>query len=140
MRRTIAQNARLHSLISKLGIDEETKQSLVGQFTNGRTSSSAEMDVKECEYLIGHLSVLSGKSNVQVNAISDRLRKRIISKFREMEYNTSTGKADMPRIQATIINKWGAELNRLSDKQLREIIGVLERTWLPHYYKSKTKK
>jgi hypothetical protein len=153
MQRTKTQNAQLHSLISKLGIDAEIKASLVMQFTNGRTSSSAEMDVTECQYLIGHLSALvHGKkmqdgrlktedrrprslSGVEVSSPSDKLRKKIISRFREMNYHTPQGKADMSRIQATVIKKWGKPLNSLTDAEMRSIIAVLEKEWLPHFYK-----
>ncbi|CAN5309619.1 hypothetical protein BH09BAC1_BH09BAC1_14330 [soil metagenome] len=56
MLRNNEQNRRLHQLIGALRIDAEMKGQLVYEFTNGRTSSSSEMEATECRYLISHLA------------------------------------------------------------------------------------
>lgn len=136
MKRNISQNARLHALLGQLGIDSETKEDLVLQFTNGRTSASSQMDVMECQYLINSLaSTLRGSHKPKVVDVSDKLRKKIISRFREMNYHTPKGTADMSRINETMRNKWGKDINGYTDVELRKIIAILEKEWLPHFYK-----
>jgi hypothetical protein len=52
MARTQKQNKELHSLLSKLGYDEETKAQLVAAYSDARTDSSAELTEVECENLL----------------------------------------------------------------------------------------
>lgn len=52
MARTQKQNKELHSLLAKLGYDEETKAQLVAAYTDNRTEKSSEMTQVECENLL----------------------------------------------------------------------------------------
>ena len=137
MLRSSTQNARLHTLINSLGIDKETKAGLVYQYTAGRSDSSADLTYQECQQLIKDLSqklLKSAQDKANTNK-ADRLRKKIISLFREMNYQTEAGKADMQRIKATLLHKWGKDINRYTEAELRRIIAVLQKDWVPHYYK-----
>lgn len=129
-----ANNRRLHSLLTKRGMMDD-KVELVLQFTNQRTKHSSAMSNDEARALINYLE---GSSPKEIANVPDKLRKRVISHFREMEYNKD-GKADMERIEAEMVNHWHKKLNDYSVEELRKIIGVLERKWLPWYYDQKQK-
>ena len=73
MKRTGPQNKTLHALIGALNIDTELKSDLVLGATNGRTCSTSEMDVNECNQLITHLRSIARKNN------GDRMRKKVLS-------------------------------------------------------------
>ncbi|MCO5229574.1 MAG: hypothetical protein M9958_00320 [Chitinophagales bacterium] len=153
MIRSKSQNARFYSLIQSLNMDADTKNDLVYQYTNGRTTKSSEMTTIEMDYLIGYLNniIKSQKSRVKTiysnnSALSsavrdqrkeDKLRKKIISLFREMNYHTPTGVADMPRIKATLLSNWKKDINEFTEAELSTIIAVLKRDWIPHFYKDK---
>lgn len=146
MLRTKTQNSRFHSLIQSLGLDQETKSDLVHQYTKGRTIKSSEMEYKEMEWLISDLnkrtksqeprsrtaksSMVSGQWSK-----SNNMRKKLISLFREMDYHTTEGKADMTRIKATLLSNWKKDLNEYTDAELSTIIAVVKRDWIPHFYK-----
>lgn len=146
MLRTKIQNSRFHSLIQSLGLDQETKSDLVHQYTKGRTLKSSEMDYKEMEWLISDLSkrtitkatkaleVYSSMVSSQWSK-SNNMRKKLISLFREMDYHTPEGKADMTRIKATLLSNWKKDLNEYTDAELSTIIAVIKRDWIPHFYK-----
>jgi hypothetical protein len=137
MLRTKTQNSRFHSLIQSLGLDQETKSDLVHQYTNGRTIKSSEMDYKEMEWLISDLSKRTKTVDRRPSTVdrSDNMRKKLISLFREMDYHTPEGKADMTRIKATLLSNWKKDLNEYTDAELSTIIAVVKRDWIPHFYK-----
>jgi hypothetical protein len=133
--RSLAQNSKFHKLVSVKNIDKETKEELVYTFTGGRTCSSAEMYFSEMLKLI---SSLEGKELSPLkpnNEVANKQRRRLISKFREMGYNLPNAKADMVKINATLSEHWGKTINEYSVAELSKIIGVIQRQWLPHYYK-----
>ena len=66
---------------------------------------------------------------------SNNMRKKLISLFREMDYHTPEGKADMTRIKATLLSNWKKDLNEYTDAELSTIIAVIKRDWIPHFYK-----
>ena len=89
MKRTVMQNSQLYLLLSKLGIDRETKGEMVLSFTDNRTIKSSEMTKTECQSLINDLN---HKLNFDPRA--DKMRKKVISQFIKMGY-TVNGKIDM---------------------------------------------
>jgi hypothetical protein len=146
--RTLQQNKQLHTLFSKLKIDAEVKSQLVHQYTEGRTAKSSEMDVYECQNLTNHLRAMLGQGYVPapVNQRSnndetmDKQRKRLIAKFREMGYNTIDNKADMKRINVTLIKYWKKGINQYDSAELNKIIGVVQDKWIKSYYEKRVRK
>ena len=72
--------------------------------------------------------------------LKDRQRKKIIGIYREMNYNvydpaTGANKADMAKIEESLVKHWGKLLNEYSMQELSKIIGVLENKFLPYFYK-----
>jgi len=141
MKRTPQQNVILHTLISKLKIDKETKSILAFQFTNERTSNSSEMDIYECNNLINHLRNMLNQNTIQTPVKQhlktdemDKKRKRLIAKFREMGYNTEDNRADMQRINETLQKHWHKSINEFEKIELQKIIAVIETKFIPNYY------
>ncbi len=64
MKRSLTQNRRLYQLFGNLNIKKDMKDSLVSQFTNGRTSASSEMEVEECQKLINTLSAIERNQRI----------------------------------------------------------------------------
>lgn len=131
MIRTKQQNKALYSLISKLGIDDETKQGLVMQYTKGRTKRSSEMFQHECHQLIEALRAkLPGQTPRQafvprnkLEAKKERQRKRIISHLKEAGYTLPCGRADMHAINLWVEKqKFKKTLNQHTTAELSQLI------------------
>jgi hypothetical protein len=119
MFRNKSQNNRLHALITKLGIDEETKQELVYKYTNGRLTSSKTMLMHECQALINELQVMANRIPKNQDEIkADGQRKKMFSIAREMGWVTN-GKVD-PRLFQWI-EKYGYLKKPLNDYTLAEL-------------------
>lgn len=148
MKRTVQQNKQLHTLLSKLKIDMDTKALLVFQYTDERTKNSSEMDIYECQNLINHLRRMLNQGYVQIPSNNcsddeqhlDRKRKRLIARFREMGYNTVDNRADMQRINDTVKKHWHKGLNQFNEAELSKIIAVVEHKWIPNFYQKSLNK
>lgn len=138
MLRNKKQNSELHALISKLGIDAETKEELVYNFTKQRTKSSAQMLIWECQALINELrakALLIPKNKDAEQA--DKLRKKLFSIAREMGWVTN-GKVDQ-RLHAWVL-KYGHQKKALNDYSLAELpklITQMEYVLKDYYVKPK---
>ena len=153
MKRTEGQNRRFWALISKLGIDEETRKSLVLQYTKGRTEHSSEMTRLEMEALLQDLGLLAGASEEQAkdcrqepainkkdagksqqsrrreNEIKQRKRRMIFRLFYRLGWIEPSWDTDR---KLKVINDWlwrraGLEkhLNELEVKELNKVIKQL---------------
>lgn len=122
MKRTITQNNRLHALLHQLGIDLDTKEVLIDQFTNGRTVRSSEMTRNECQALIKELEVRVGSE-----ADRDKKRKRVIAQLAEAGYITKDARPDMPRIYEWVRRqKHKKHLNAHTSDELSGLIYAAE--------------
>lgn len=131
MIRTMQQNKALYSLISRLRIDDETKQSLVMQFTKGRTTHSSEMFQHECDQLIEALQAKLPQPKPrrafvpknELEAKKERQRKRIISHLKEAGYMLPDGRADMHAINLWVKKqKFKKTLNQHTSEELSQLI------------------
>lgn len=136
MRRTTKQNARLHYLLNRLHI-ADMKDMLAHTFSNGRTESTSELSVTECEALINHLAAqLPGHQPAPETA--DKLRKKILSICHQLGWyrreldgrlmlNQRTGKPmlDYARIDAFCRSrgKYKKGLNQHTTNELQVLIG-----------------
>ena len=134
-----SQEIRQFSTLLKINnIDETTMREMINNMTQKRTTSRKELYGYEIVSLIQHLANRKGgKAVIEPTKFdaNDRQRKRLISKFREMGYNTNEAKADMIRINATLLEHWGKEINGYDAKELAKIVGVIQKVWLPFYLK-----
>lgn len=125
MKRTSSQNAQLHALVAKLGIDPELKSELVTRFTNGREQSSAQMEVMECQRLINHLNSL-GKSQQQLKGVdkgydpANRMRRKVLSICHEIGWELPNGEIDWLRLNE-YLNKYGYLHKPLNDYAYAEL-------------------
>lgn len=135
----------IRTVLSKLHIKEDDKETLVSTYTNGRTVSISDMSDREAQELRNYLNNF-GKGKIEnvspVPNTMNVMRRKIISKYREMNYQAWSEEkqkmmADMPKIQAHLKEHWKKELNDYTDKELAAIISVLETKWLPWFYKNK---
>jgi len=129
MKRTLLQNSILHSLISQLGIDADTKSDLVDNYTNGRTTKSSEMTADECQRMIDDLSFQQRNDKAIQNEEKQKLRRTVFTIFFELNWIN----ADMNSTDKTaVINEWlnrkttfEADLNKLSVDNLNILIAQL---------------
>ena len=94
--RTPEQNTRFYALIAALGIDADQKRDLVYNASKGRITSSAKLDYTEMAELIEHLQSLVNSSPEQQKA--SKMRKKIMSIFHELNWETKGGQLDYGRI------------------------------------------
>lgn len=117
--RTPRQNIRLHTLLCKLGIDQDTKEAFVRQYTDGRTARSSQMYPHQCAQLIAMLSAQLTEHDKDRNA----RRRRVISHLKEAGYTRPDGSADMPAIYAWVMRqKHKTPFNHLTAPQLSQLI------------------
>lgn len=109
MKRTVTQNGELYVLYKKLNItDVVIRSQLVRQFTNDRTSSSAEMLVDECQNLINTLrhrarSPKQTPQERQYNSVEQDARRKIFSLFYDCGMISNK---DTPQRKVIVITNW----------------------------------
>lgn len=90
---------QIRTLLSKAGIDEETKEIMVLDATGGRTYSIRQMRTIEAISLI---KSLQGKTDAyQVDEEKQRMKRQILALCHEMGWEHDNGKVDMDRV-----NRW----------------------------------
>ena len=116
-------------------------------FTNGYYHSTSDLNEDDLDILIG--GIAAGKwdwvrdgnqstvDNTDTPEARNRIRRNIISKLIEMGAVTNAGAADMPFIYSFIMQRWHQRFNDIPVKKLGAIVAVLEKTWLPNFYKKK---
>lgn len=93
---TPAQLRLIRTLLSKMHIEEEDKESIIKGFTGNRTSHISAMRDGETKALIGHLQSMDGAPS------SDNMRNKILFYAHEMNWHQpGTTKIDM-----THVNNW----------------------------------
>lgn len=133
--RTKRQNKRLFGLLNALYLTEEERGVLVGSFTDGRTCSSAEMTIVECEALIDHLQrQFDGSTKkMRAKAINIALDIGLIKKERINTVsvtgsilNTSDKIVDWEPLNKWTGRNWKQPFYKLDYDQLRKCITALE--------------
>lgn len=130
MKRNKFQNIALHTLIGKLGIDKDTKEQLVLDFTNNRTASSAGMKFTECENLINKLKDMQ---TVEFSP-GQKMRSKIFWYFRKAGYLNNIGKTDQNAVYSWVL-KYGylkKSLKDYTEKELPKLVTQAEQIYLDH--------
>jgi hypothetical protein len=115
MKRTLEQNNKLHTLLAKTD-QQKNKASLVFAFTEGRTESSSEMSIGECNSLIAWLQNLD-KPRVDP---ADKMRKKILSICHDMNWELVSGKIDWDRLN-NWLKKFGYLHKGLNEYTMQEL-------------------
>lgn len=88
---------QLRTILSRKGIDEELKEELVHEATNGRTTSIRKMHTAEAIRLINQLN---GRPD-NYDGKKQRMKRKILALCHEMGWEEpDTGKVDMRRVNA----------------------------------------
>lgn len=123
--RTNEQNSRLHGLLGMLHIDAEQKVWLVEQYTEGRSTSTKDMTINECQALIDHLA------KVAIDTNADRanvMRRKAFAIAHELGWETQDGKVDREHFNAWML-KYGylhKDINAYSLAELPRLLTQLE--------------
>ena len=129
----------LNTLLSKLRMDdserEDYKKNLVHSYSNGRTFSSKQLTQGEAFQMISALQNLVRVMPEEV--ASDKMRKKIISMFREMGYQKTVEgkvKADMTAIHTWCEHKsyLQKKLNDYSHEELPKLVSQVEMIYKKH--------
>lgn len=129
MKRTVQSNKKLYALFTELGIDEDSKSTLVMSFTNDRTEHSSEMTEIEAKKLIEKLQPLTFRRK-RDNELMQVLRRNIFKLMYDIGLINSYMTADN---KLEYINKWivgklkiNKELNSLNVNELTSFINQLQ--------------
>lgn len=117
----------INTLISKLNINKDTKETMVLGFTLGRSISTKDLTQSEASDLIKHL-----KSLDPTEASAEKMRRAIIAMAHEMKWQLANGKADMQRINQWCIRYGGKnkDLNAYHFKELHNLVTAFKQMYL----------
>ncbi len=132
--RTLTQNSRLHALLNELGVDSETKREMVFNYTNGRTTSTKELTIDECNELINSLEKVLFKSQKQPPRERADAHQKARRKIFILMYDCGFIDSRMTTKQKiAIINRWianktkfGCEFNSLTLEELSKFATQLQ--------------
>lgn len=131
--RTAGQNRQLHMLLNQTGLSGH-KEALTASFSNGRTESTTELTVQECNEFIKYLNNELQKRKVDSpkfdpNDKAQKMRRKILSICHELGWEDSTGKIDWDRLNSWL-QKYGYKkyinLNDYSEKELPTLVTQFE--------------
>lgn len=126
VKRTKEQNKRLFGLLNALHLTEEERGVLVGSFSDGRTASSKDLTVVECQALIEYLQKQFDDSirKMRAKAINIALDIGIVKP------HPIQGKGYVDNwtpMNKWTISKWKQPFYKLDYDQLRNCITALEK-------------
>jgi hypothetical protein len=133
--RTNAQNKQIHALISKQGIDADTKAGMCMDVSSDRCSSTSDLFEHEAWLLISALNrqVNAADNPAPKSVVDDKLqkqRRRVIAKLASAGYVTPLGKADMEAINQWVLQqKFKKKLNDHSSEELSKLIYAAEQVY-----------
>ncbi len=112
---------QIHIAKSKLKLDEDTYRSLIYQFSDGRETSSKELEQNEAQLLYNYLKDLHGDQQDKAN----RMRRKLISYAHQMHwYKQGTREIDYERID-NWCNKYGMFHKKLNDHNTTELAKLI---------------
>lgn len=126
------QNSRLHALISKVGIDKETKAEMVFKYTNGKHTSSADMTFSQREQMINDLQRIANQMPMSVAEQSaNQQRRKLFALCHEIGWELPNGKVDEDRLEKWILkyghqNTKGKRLKDYTGKELPKLVTQFE--------------
>lgn len=130
MEKTTQQLKSIFAACRKLGIDDDTRATLVIDLTDGRTSSCKDITYSEAKQFVRQLNSLLSTPAPKFSERyfqCDNMRKKILSFFHEMNYRVN-GKLDMERVEKTIIQKGYLKkpLNSYKYEELPKLVSQFE--------------
>ncbi|WP_338875685.1 hypothetical protein WBJ53_08665 [Spirosoma sp. SC4-14] len=132
MKRTTAQNARFHALLTARKFDKEEKAALVLTYTQGRSESSKDMSKEEMAEAIKHLEGLEMAS-------IRKMRAKIINIAKDIFRVADMMQADWDNLNVFLTKKFKGKLNELDYETLRKAVTAMEK-WKQSEDKKRTGK
>lgn len=128
MKRTPQQNKGLYRLLGMLNIQEEERGVLVNSFTDGRTSSTKEMTMVECQALINFLGNQLEESvkKMRAKAINIALDIGLLKPHPNPPQTGRAYVASWEPMNKWTMAKWKQPFYKLSNEQLRNCVTALE--------------
>ena len=128
MKRTPAQNKALFLRLGLLNIQEEERGVLVNSFTDGRTSSTRDMTMVECQALINYLESRLQESvkKMRAKAINIALDIGLLRPHPNPPSKDKPYVASWEPINKWTMTKWKEPFYRLDNEQLRNCVTALE--------------
>lgn len=111
--------SQLHTLLSKTG-QTDNKRDLILEATNGRSSSSKDLNAHEMRSLIGKLQSLTPQTAEE--ASRERMRKKVIGLMKEAGYKLPGNKADMKSINEWLLKQTETPFNNCTNAELVKLI------------------
>jgi len=129
MQRTCEQNTKLHALIGQLHLDTDVKADLVGQFSDGRCSSSKDLTIRECANLISYLEGITSSESKRREGIRMKMVWRLYFMLRDRGYFPvqQSGEA-MESLGRMTLKIWHKSAIDMTSKELSTYIGIV-RNW-----------
>lgn len=127
---TPAQRQKIGYLISRLSLDNDTKEELIYVHTDGRSTSIRDLRFEEADKVIK--SLVSG--SVQYHTPKEKMVRKILSMAHEMNWELKTGKIDMERVNNWCVN-YGylhKPLDQYTGRELPQLVSAFENMHLKH--------
>lgn len=121
------KTSTIRFLMKRLKIDEETKEEIVYDLTNGRTSHVSELFENESTALLKRLMNETGMDK----SPAVKMRRKIISMAHEMRWEYNGGQINMEKINEWCI-KFGylhKELNKYTEQELPALVTQFEQVY-----------
>lgn len=148
--RTNQQNKALYTLFASLGIDSDTKQELIYEYSGGRTSKSSELYQMEAHKLIGDLAEKANPTKPQTTKLTQeeleakypghKMRRKVISIARELGwFERNSGKFEIGLLNSFLV-KYGfghKTLNEYNYEELPRLISQMEKIQVKDYVTAK---
>lgn len=127
---TSKQNAMIGYQISRLGLDDETKEELIYMYTDGRSTRIRDLRFEEAKTVIQALT--TGRAYVVTPA--QKMRRKILSMAHEINWELPNGQIDMERV-----NNWcvsygylNKPLDEYTEAELPTLITAFQHMYLKH--------
>lgn len=127
---TKKQNAMIGYQVSRLKLDQETKEEMIWMYSDGRTTHISELLFDEASKVI--TALLTGKASyVSPKA---KMASKILSMAHELNWELPDGRIDMDRV-----DRWCVEygylskiLNKYTASELPHLVTAFENMYLKH--------
>lgn len=119
---------RLHMLYAKHGLGEERYRTLIGELTDGRTTSTKGLTYAEAQYLAGYITGANVKLRTSAEEMAIRSLKRQRSAVLKRMQQIGVDTTDWNRVNAFLRQPRiaGKPLYELDGQELDELIPKLE--------------
>lgn len=126
------QSKKLHTLLTKMGIDDDNKRRLVRSFSYNRTETSKELSMSECAALIKALEESKNTADQQhaLNEAKLLEKARWALRFAMRDHwnmKTPDGKPDNDHIDKYTLHYWHKVIAGMDMGELNKYIAIVKK-------------